>query len=174
MGAFPYMDAIGFACFIIVICDLEIKRIEIMETEKKYLSTIEEVSDALAAGKVVYDENGSSFWLDKNGFIVSESESFGPVVGAMVDLNVENYILESKPLEVKLWHLYEEEKGRRVLILSKDKTNLFPFTGVLFTENGYYDFDYFSNNGKSSHIDKRNLVKELADLSKYFEKGERK
>lgn len=32
-----------------------------MEQEKKYLKTIEEVSDALAAGKMLYDNNGTIY-----------------------------------------------------------------------------------------------------------------
>lgn len=138
-----------------------------MEQEKKYLKTIEEVSDALAAGKVVYDENGSSFWLDKNGIVVSESESFGPCVGAMVDLTVENYILEPKPLEVKLWHLYEDKKGDRVLIGGKYINDVpYPFYGIVKNGSG---FIFYNKNGKSYELN-YDLVKEIADLSKYFEK----
>lgn len=142
-----------------------------MEQEKKYLKTIEEVSDALAAGKVVYDENGSSFKLDRNGFIVSESESFGPCVGAMVDLNTENYILEPKPLEVKLWHLYENGRGEKVFIghVHENIEGEIEFYGL----NKYTGFQVYKISGKNPycHYPDFDLVKELADLSKYFEKG---
>lgn len=140
-----------------------------MEQEKKYLKTIEEVSDALAAGKVVYDENGSSFWLDKNGIVVSESESFGPCVGAMVDLTVENYILEPKPLEVKLWHLYEDNRGKKVFIHSYNKNyKKYPFLGV---REDCCLTDCYDKQGNCMNDDSDGkLVKELADLSKYFEK----
>ena len=87
---------------------------------KKYLKTIEEVSDALAAGKVVYDENGSSFKLDKNGIIVSESESFGPCVGAMVDLNTQNYILESEPFKIEVGKFYKTRGGEKARCFSVD------------------------------------------------------
>lgn len=139
-----------------------------MEQEKKYLKTIEEVSDALASGKVVYDENGSSFWLDKNGIVVSESESFGPCVGAMVDLTVENYILEPKPLEVKLWHLYEDRQGDKVLIGGRYTDDVpYPFYGMV---KNLSSFIFYNKNGKSRGPE-YDLVKEIADLSKYFEKG---
>lgn len=145
-----------------------------MEQEKKYLKTIEEVSDALAAGKVMYDKFDVSYQKDKNGFIVYRTE-FNEIVRygfGYPNVNDNLYILEpkpleSKPLEVKLWHLYKNRKGERVLIISL--TNSF-WIG-LNTERK--DRQWFNEKGElcsDIKTEKFNLVKEIADLSQYFEK----
>lgn len=58
-----------------------------MEQEKKYLKTIEEVSDALTAGKVVFcDAIKTRYYKDKNNLIIGESEEFGDYVGDFVEM----------------------------------------------------------------------------------------
>ena len=74
-----------------------------MEQVKKYLKTIEEVSDALAAGKVIHNKYKTKIWKDKNGFIVSENENGSKFLNDYMFMqDDEPYILEPKPLEVKL------------------------------------------------------------------------
>ena len=142
-----------------------------METNKKYLKTIEEVSDALAAGKVVFcDAIKTKYYKDKNNLIIGESEEFGDYVGDFVEMQYSPYIIEPKPLEMKLWHLYEDRKGDKVLIIGRYIDDVpYPFYGI--SEN-VYGFIFYNKNGKcwesNGHYD---LVKEIADLSKYFEKG---
>lgn len=144
-----------------------------METEKKYLKTIEEVSDALAAGKAVYDYNGDKYKKDKNGFIVRYSKGgVFTTIGDSISLIDEPYILESKPLEVKLWHLYEDKRGSKVLISGK-YTDDVPYLFYGIVEN-VSSFVFYNKNGKYWETNNPycDLVKELADLSKYFEKGD--
>lgn len=141
-----------------------------MEQEKKYLKTIEEVSDALTAGKVVFcDAIKTRYYKDKNNLIIGESEEFGDYVGDFVEMQYSPYILEPKPLEVKLWHLYEDKKGDKVLIIGRYIEDVpYPFYGIM--ENAYR-FIFYNKNGKSWESNNPyDLVKELADLSKYFEK----
>ena len=141
-----------------------------METVKKYLKTIEEVSDALAAGKILYDRYEQKIWKDKNGFIVSKK------INGLQFLNISSlcvedklYILEPKPLEVKLWHLYEDEQGIKFLAVEK-------YLGpekMIYLMNCLCDgelYSYYENGQKSVKEEKngRVLVKELADLSEYF------
>lgn len=139
-----------------------------MEQEKKYLKTIEEVSDALTAGKVVFcDAIKTRYYKDKNNLIIGESEEFGDYVGDFVEMQYSPYILEPKPLEVKLWHLYEDKKGDRVLIGGKYINDVpYPFYGIVKNGSG---FIFYNKNGKSYELN-YDLVKEIADLSKYFEK----
>lgn len=142
-----------------------------METNKKYLKTIEEVSDALTAGKVVFcDAIKTKYYKDKNNLIIGESEEFGDYVGDFVEMQYSPYILEPKPLEVKLWHLYEDKKGDKVLIIGRYIDDVpYPFYGIV---KNAYSFVFYNKNGKrwesNNHYD---LVKELADLSEYFEEG---
>lgn len=138
-----------------------------METEKKYLNTIEEVSDALAAGKVVYDRNECKYKKDKNGFIIKEYKIGSPTMGPAIYLIDEPYILEPKPLELKLWHLYDNKNGENVLIFEKFPSN--NLRGVNFSTK---DTAHFASNGTCLNEWGYDLVKELADLSQYFEKGE--
>lgn len=135
-----------------------------METEKKYLKTIEEVSDALAAGKVLYNRYNQKIWKDKNGFIVSDTKYLN-VGGICVE--DELYILEPKPLEVKLWHLYEDKNGYTVFIVSKYTTKT--ETGFIGLSKKSCPLEY---NSKGELLGDKNiyLVKELADLSQYFKK----
>lgn len=142
-----------------------------MEQEKKYLKTIEEVSDALTAGKILYDRYEQKIWKDKNGFIVSKK------INGLQFLNISSlcvedklYILEPKPLEVKLWHLYEDIRGNKVLISGKYKDNV-PYLFYGIVENAS-SFVFYNKNGKYWEIHKPycDLVKEIADLSQYFEK----
>lgn len=140
-----------------------------MEQEKKYLKTIEEVSDALAAGKKIYNGFGKSFKKDKNGFLIYELKS-GKKYFSNEPIFVEDvlYILEPKPLEVKLWHLYEDNFGDKVFIYYKGDLGKHPFIGMV-KENK--DIVYVSHNGEIYATNQKVfLVKELADLSKYFEK----
>lgn len=142
-----------------------------MEQEKVYLKTIEEVSDALAAGKVVYDKYEVKIWKDKNGFVICKSKN-GDQYLKISSLCIEDdpYILEPKPLEVKLWHLYENGRGEIVFIGYKheDPDGKLVFDGL----NKTIGLQRYIISGKTiceghSIFD---LVKELADLSKYFEK----
>lgn len=140
-----------------------------MEQEKKYLKTIEEVSDALAAGKVVYDYDGNKYEKDKNGFIVRYSKGDSVTIGDSISLIDEPYILEPKPLEVKLWHLYEDRQGDKVLIGGRYTDDVpYPFYGMV---KNLSSFIFYNKNGKSRGPE-YDLVKEIANLSKYFEKGE--
>ncbi|HJD19505.1 MAG TPA: hypothetical protein IAB21_03495 [Candidatus Avelusimicrobium excrementipullorum] len=143
-----------------------------METEKKYLKTIEEVSDALAAGKVVFcDAIKTKYHKDKNNLIIGESEEFGDYVGDFVEMQYSPYILEPKPLEVKLWHLYETNNGNIIFIISDKGKGLVDcyFLGLDIKEQ---DLAHFYECGTfEGEDDGWDLVKELADLSKYFEKG---
>lgn len=138
-----------------------------METEKKYLNTIEEVSDALAEGKVVYDKEEKKCWIDKNGFIVTENGMGEKFLNDYMWATKEHgyYILEPKPLEVKLWHLYENKNGEKVLIWEK-----FPSKNLLGVNFSTKDTVLFASNGTCLNEWSCDLVKELADLSKYFEK----
>ena len=137
-----------------------------METVKKYLKTIEEVSDALAAGKVIYNKYKTKIWKDKNGFIVSETKIGDKFLNDyMFTKDDEPYILEPKPLEVKLWHLYEDEGGRKILVYEKQKT-IYPFVGINLNVSCFY---HYNDEGKSLEpVISSKLVKELADLSQYF------
>lgn len=135
-----------------------------MEQEKKYLRTIEEVSDALAAGKVVFcDYNKTKYHKDKNDFVIGKSEEFGDCVGDMVEISYKPYILEPKPLEVKLWHLYENKNGENVLILEE-----FPSKNLCGINFSTKDTAHFASNGTCLNEWSYDLVKELADLSQYF------
>ena len=136
-----------------------------METKKKYLKTIEEVSDALAAGKVVYGYDGATYKKDRNGFIIKESKCDSTTIGVSISLIDVPYILEQNHLEVKLWHLYENKKGEAVLIFKKYKSGLFGFLGI---SKEYDDLSYAENGECIIDPDNENLVKELADLSEYF------
>lgn len=140
-----------------------------METVKKYLKTIEEVSDALAAGKVVYNKFKTSFRKDKNKFIVKTFSDGTETLNSSLAFDENRfYVLEPKPLEVKLWHLYEDEGGRRILISEKQKT-IYPFVGINLNTGCFY---HYNDEGKSIEpVINSKLVKELADLSQYFEKG---
>lgn len=143
-----------------------------METEKKYLKTIEEVSDALAAGKIIYDKYEQKTWKDKNGFFTTETKSGKKYLSKpCIDVEDRIYIMEPKPLEVKLWHLYENKEGRKVFIIYKGNwDDKYVFFGTL---NNSLDGYYYNNKGKCRKNDvEYDLVKEIADLSKYFEKGE--
>ena len=107
-----------------------------MEQEKKYLKTIEEVSNALANGKIVLDNKP--------------------------------YILEPKPLEVKLWHLYENGRGEKVFIgyEHEDPYGEIEFAGL----NKSIGMQIYRITGKNAYkgASDFDLVKELADLSGYF------
>lgn len=141
-----------------------------MEQQKVYLKTIEEVSDALAAGETIYNKYKTKIWKDKNGFIVSETEGGSKFLNDyMFTQDDEPYILEPKPIEVKLWHLYEDNFGREIFIYYKCDLGEHPFIGLV-RENK--DIEYISHNGEIwlDTNQKVFLVKELADLSKYFEK----
>ena len=143
-----------------------------METEKKYLKTIEEVSDALAAGKVIYNKYKTKIWKDKNGFIVSETKGGDKFLNDyMFTQDDEPYILEPKPLEVKLYHLYKDGSGDKFFI-GKCRENIsgaIEFMGVGQSDG----LGFFLKSGERLHrggFSCFNLVEELADLSKYFEK----
>lgn len=141
-----------------------------MEQEKKYLKTIEEVSDALAEGKVVYDELNFSYQTDKNRFVVYKTELNGVVKYGFGYPNVGDnpYILEPKPLEVKLWHLYEDKNGNKVFIINENKNkSKYPFSGYCKEYSGLMNY---SKTGEVWASIEYNLVKEIADLSKYFNK----
>ena len=77
-----------------------------MAEEKIFIKTIEELSDTLAAGKVVYDKYEQKTWKDKNGFLTTETKSGKRYFGKALWKEDGLYILEPIPLEVKLWHLY--------------------------------------------------------------------
>lgn len=146
-----------------------------MEQEKKYLKTMKEVSDALAAGKVVYfdDDRQDTLKKDENGFILLENKYEKKLcVGCFLGIEDKPYILEQKPLEVKLWHLYEDKRGSKVLISGK-YTDDVPYLFYGIVEN-VSSFVFYNKNGKYWETNNPycDLVKELADLSKYFKKGE--
>ena len=143
-----------------------------METEKKYLKTLEEVSDALAAGKVVYfdDNRQDTLKKDENGLILLENKYETKLcVGCFLGIEDKPYILEPKPLQVKQWHLYENEQGIKFLAVEK-------YLGpekMIYLMNCLCDgglYSYYKNGQKSVKEEKngRVLVKELADLSEYF------
>lgn len=143
-----------------------------MEQEKKYLSTIEEVSDALAAGKVVYfdDDRHDTLKKDENGLILLENKYEKKLcVGCFLGIEDKPYILEPKPLEVKLWHLYKNGQGKEVFIYKYHEDNTkYPFMGIV---RGNFTGEPYNNKGESfSGYYRYDLVKELADLSQYFEK----
>ena len=146
-----------------------------METEKKYLKTIEEVSDALAAGKKIYNGFGTSFKKDKNGFLIYELKS-GKKYFSNEPVFVEDvlYILEPKPLEVKLWHLYKTNNGNIIFIISDKGKGLVDhyFLGLDIKEQ---DLSHFYECGTSEGEDDGwDLVEEIADLSEYFNKENNK
>lgn len=147
-----------------------------METEKKYLKTIEEVSDALAAGKVVYDELNFSYQKDKNEFVIYKTELNEVVKYGFGYPNVSDnpYILEPKPLEVKLWHLYKTNNGNIIFIISDKGKGLVDhyFLGLDIKEQ---DLSHFYECGTSEGEDDGwDLVEEIADLSEYFNKENNK
>lgn len=144
-----------------------------MEQEKKYLKTIEEVSDALAAGKVVYfdDDRQDALKKDENGMILLENKYETKLcVGCFLGIEDKPYILEPKPLEVKLWHLYENGRGEKVFIGYKheDPDGEIEFVGI----DKSIGIGYYRKSGTGEASSVFNLVKELADLSEYFKKEE--
>lgn len=141
-----------------------------METKKKYLETIEEVSDALATGKVVYNKFGTSFRKDKNGFLISSGEDKTISLNSAIYIPQDTplYILEPKPLEVKLWHLYKTNNGNIIFIISDKGKGLvdYYFLGLDIKEQ---DLSHFYECGTSEGEDDGwDLVEEIADLSEYF------
>lgn len=139
-----------------------------MEQQKVYLKTMKEVSDTLAAGKVVYfdDDRQDTLKKDENGLILLENKYETKLcVGCFLGIKDKPYILEPKPLEVKLWHLYEDNAGRKVFITALE-TTIFPFVGFVFETKEIFNYNTY---GKILGVHKKiDLVKEIADLSKYF------
>lgn len=138
-----------------------------MEQQKVYLKTIEEVSDALAAGKIVYNKFKTSFRKDKNGFLVSngKDKTISLNTAIYIPQDTPLYVLEPKPLEVKLCHLYENKNGENVLIFEK-----FPSKNLRGVNFSTKDTGHFASNGTCLNEWGCDLVKEIADLSQYFVK----
>lgn len=139
-----------------------------MKQEKKYLKTIEEVSDALAAGKVVYDGRGMECIKDNNGFIVGKRNGEDYILNTAFSTEYNPYILEPKPLEVKLWHLYENGRGEKVFIGYEDEDQYgeIEFVGL----NKFIGMQIYRITGQTAYkgASDFDLVKEIADLSGYF------
>lgn len=142
-----------------------------MEQQKVYLKTIKEVSDALAAGKEVHFDNYRQDTLkkDENGLILLENKYETKLcVGCFLGIEDKPYILEQKPLEVKLWHLYKTNNGNIIFIIGdkgKDKIDYY-LLGLDIKEQ---DLAHFYEDGTfEGEDDGWDLVKELSDLSQYF------
>lgn len=143
-----------------------------MEQEKKYLKTLEELRNALDSGNTVYgedagirirkSENGSYFYEDKTNCERFTSKFlFLPVPNKL-------YKLEPKPLEVKLWHLYEDKNGDKVLIISHcayPSLGKEHFIGIK-NKKDYENYDKYGKSEGSS-----DLVKEIADLYDFIDSG---
>ena len=141
-------------------------------TEKKYLKTVEEISSALAAGRVVYFDNArkDSLKKDENGMIVLENQYEKKLcVGCLLGVDDKPYILEPKPLELKLWHLYQDCLKDKVLVIQEtsgeeEKTFLAIHTKDLKVLSYYANGRRFKGNLYAPE----EIVKEVADLSEYF------
>ena len=141
-------------------------------TEKNYLKTVEEISSALAAGKVVYFDNArqDSLKKDENGMIVLENQYEKKLcVGCLLGVDDKPYILEPKPLELKLWHLYQDCHKNKVLVIQEtsgeeEKTFLGIHTKDLKVLSYYANGRMFKGNLYAPE----EIVKEVADLSEYF------
>lgn len=144
-----------------------------MAQEKKYLKTIQEFEKALDEGKVVYEEvTGIEMTKSKSGSFLFQDKKRGEkyvTLHPFLSSFYKPYILETKLPELKIWHLYENNYGDKVLICRKDEVLSYKFVGVSkhYDENLWIDAK--GNFASSSSRYKGRLVKELADLSKFFE-----
>lgn len=87
---------------------------------KRYLKTLEQVIDALRAGKVIHDED--SQWALHKGFIVRKDNGFDDwVVNDSIDSSYSNvYIEESEPLKLEVGKFYKTRGGKKVIILANN------------------------------------------------------
>ena len=104
---------------------------------KKYLNTVEELTQALSEGKTVYcdyDDEGVMEIKLVNGILVQKYEDVFYISPGDLEFDTNEFYLKEKgTLKIEIGKFYKTRSGKKVICVFKDACNKQPF---LFSEIG--------------------------------------